>query len=161
LRRLLFLGLLASLGIAPHQAVQHREPAANHAPDDEAATKQIITLDQELNNAAVQGNMKLFEKVMPDNYVGVAPNGMILQKSLIAAHYQAGTLHYESVVDSDVQVRLHGDCAVLTAVAVVKGHDGDTDLSGTYRIMRVFLRRDAEWQIIAFQATPMRSPSAN
>jgi hypothetical protein len=86
LRRLLFLGLLASLGIAPHQAVQHREPAANHAPDDEAATKQIITLDQELNNAAVQGNMKLFEKVMPDNYVGVAPNGMILQKSLIAAH---------------------------------------------------------------------------
>jgi ketosteroid isomerase-like protein len=160
-RRLLFLGLLAWLGIAPHQATQHSEPAANRAPEDEAIRKEIISLDQELNNAAVQGNMKLFARVMPDNYVGVAPNGMILQKSLIAAHYQAGTLHYEAVVDSDVRVRLHGDCAVLTAVATVKGRDGDTDLSGTYRIMRVFLRRDAEWQIIAFQATPMRPPSAN
>jgi hypothetical protein len=46
---------------------------------------------------------------------------------------------------------------VLTAMSAVKGHDGETDLSGTYRIMRVFLKRNGEWQIIAFQATPVRN----
>ena len=81
---------------------------------------------------------------------------MILRPSLIAAHYQTGILRYESVVNSDIDVKVHDNCAVLTAISAVKGHDGETDLSGTYRIMRVFLKRNGEWQIIAFQATPVR-----
>jgi ketosteroid isomerase-like protein len=163
LPRLFLLGLLAWLAISPRQTAQTAEPLAGRASDNEATKQKILALDQELNKAAVQGNLRFFAAVMPDNYVGVAPNGMILQKSLIAAQYQAGTLHYESVTDSDVQIRLHGDgeCAVLTAVATVKGHDGDTDLSGTYRILRVFLRHSADWQVVAFQATPMRPPIAN
>jgi ketosteroid isomerase-like protein len=163
LPRLFLLGLLAWLAIAPRQKAQTAEPTVGGASDNEATKQKILALDQELNKAAVQGNLRFFAAVMPDDYVGVAPNGMILEKSMIAAHYQAATLHYESVTDSDVQIRLHGDgqCAILTALATVKGQDGDTDLSGTYRILRVFLRHDADWQIVAFQATPMRSPIAN
>jgi len=101
--------------------------------------------------------MKFFSQIMSEGYVGVAPNGMILGQSLIAAHYQTGTLRYQSVVNSDIDVKVHDNCAVLTALSAVKGHDGDMDLSGTYRIMRVFLKRNGEWQIIAFQATPMRN----
>lgn len=159
--RLFLLGFLAWLVVAPRPAAQPAEPAASRVSADEATKQKILALDRDLNQAAVQGDLKFFATVMPDNYVGVAPNGMILQKSMIAAHYQAGTLHYESVTDSDVQIRLHGDCAVLTAVATVKGRDGDSDLSGTYRILRVFLRHEADWQIIAFQATPMRPPAAS
>ncbi|GAC1661810.1 MAG: hypothetical protein NVS9B4_14580 [Candidatus Acidiferrum sp.] len=129
------------------------------APRMEEMKKQILGLDQQLNEAAVRGDMRFFSQVMSDGYVGVAPNGMILQPSLIAAHYQTGALHYESVHSSGVEVRIHGDCAILTAVSTVKGGDGDTDLSGTYRIMRVFLRRGGIWQIVAFQATPMRVPA--
>jgi ketosteroid isomerase-like protein len=122
----------------------------------ESAKKEILALDQQVNDAAVNGDVKLFAKVMSDDYVGVAPNGMILRKPMIAAHYQAGTLHYESVVNSETEVQAHDDCAILTAVSNVKGHDGDIDLSGKYRIMRVFLRRNGEWQIVGFQATPIR-----
>jgi ketosteroid isomerase-like protein len=163
LTRLFLFGLLTWLAVASHQAAQTAEATARRASDDDVTKEKILALDQELNKAAVQGNLRFFAAVMPDDYVGVAPNGMILQKSMIAAHYQAGTLHYESVTDSDVQIHLHGDgtCAVLTAVATVKGHDGGTDLSGTYRILRVFLRHDGDWQIVAFQATPMRPPIAN
>jgi ketosteroid isomerase-like protein len=160
LPRLFLLGVLAWLAVAPRRVARPAEEPATRGSDEGATQQRILALDQELNKAAVQGDLKFFAAVMPDNYVGVAPNGMILQKSMIAAHYQAGTLRYESVTDSDVQIRLHGDCAVLTAVATVKGRDGDTDLSGVYRIMRVFLRHDADWQIIAFQATPIRPPAA-
>jgi hypothetical protein len=129
--------------------------AQSDAASPEEVKKQIMALDQQLNDAAVQGNMQFFSKIMSDGYVGVAPNGMILAQSLIAAHYQAGTLRYESVVNSDIDIKVHGNCAVLTALSAVKGHDGDVDLSGVYRIMRVFLNRNGQWQIIAFQATPM------
>ena len=119
---------------------------------------QIRSLDQKLNDAAVNGNLVFFAKIMAPGYVGIAPNGMILEKSVIAAHYQSGSLHYEAVSDSDIDIRLHEDCAVLTALATVKGHDGEADLTGTYRIMRVFLRRDGDWQIVAFQATAVPAP---
>lgn len=135
-----------------------RAQVGNPTMDPQALQNEIQSLDQQVNEAAVSGNLKILGKVMSDDYVGVAPNGMILRKLVIAAHYQAGTLHYESVVNSDVEIHISGDCAVLTAIATVKGHDGDTDLSGAYRIMRVFLHRDGEWKIIAFQATPTRQP---
>jgi ketosteroid isomerase-like protein len=126
---------------------------------EDVAKEQILALDQQLNTAAVKGDLKFFAKVMSDDYVGIAPDGMILRKPLIAAHYQAGLLHYESIVRSEVEVHLHDNCAILTEATAVKGRDGDTDLSGTYRITRVFLKRSGDWQVIAFQATPMR-PSA-
>ena len=132
-------------------------PTDNRAADDETVKSQIKSLDQRLNEAAVNGNLAFFAKIMAPGYVGIAPNGMILEKSVIAAHYQSGSLHYEAVSDSDIDIRLHEDCAVLTALATVKGHDGEADLTGTYRIMRVFLRRDGDWQIVAFQATAVRA----
>lgn len=132
-------------------------PTDNRAADDETLKSQIKSLDQRLNEAAVNGNLAFFAKIMAPGYVGIAPNGMILEKSVIAAHYQSGSLHYEAVSDSDIDIRLHEDCAVLTALATVKGHDGEADLTGTYRIMRVFLRRDGDWQIVAFQATEVRA----
>ena len=129
----------------------------NRVADDETVKSQIKSLDQRLNDAAVKGNLAFFAKTMAPGYVGIAPNGIVLDKSLIAAHYQSGSLHYEAVSDSDIDIRLHGDCAVLTALATVKGRDGEADLTGTYRIMRVFLRRDGVWQIVAFQATEVRA----
>lgn len=132
------------------------ESTAKRTADDETIKSQIMSLDQQLNDAAMKGDLAFFGKTMANRYVGVAPNGMILDKSVIAAHYQSGSLHYEAVSDSGIDIRVHGDCAVLTALATVKGHDGEADLTGTYRIMRVFLRRDGEWQIVAFQATPVR-----
>ena len=129
---------------------------AQTSKDLQSVKNEIQALDQKVNDAAVSGDLQVLGKIMSDDYVGVAPNGMILRKPMIAAHYQAGTLHYAAVVNSDVEIHVHDDCAVLTAIATVQGHDGDTDLSGTYRIMRVFLRRGGEWQIVAFQATPAR-----
>lgn len=147
--------LLASFHSAPPYQTDQT------AKDPESVKSEIQVLDQRINVAAVNGDLKTLGTVMSDDYVGVAPNGMILRKTVIAQHYQAGTLHYASVVNSDIEIHVHDDCAVLTAIALVKGHDGDTDLSGTYRIMRVFLRRGTERKIVAFQATPIRQSGTN
>ena len=154
MNRLIILTLVA---LAATTTTLQTQSAQSDTVSAEEIRKQIIALDQQLNDAAVLGNMKFFSQIMSEGYLGVAPNGMILGQSLIAAHYQTGTLRYQSVVNSDIDVKVHDNCAVLTALSAVKGHDGDMDLSGTYRIMRVFLKRNGEWQIIAFQATPMRN----
>jgi hypothetical protein len=139
LNRLIILTLVV---LAATTTTLQTQSAQSDAAGVEAVKKQISALDQQLNDAAVQGNMKFFSKTMSEGYVGVALNGMILGQSLIAAHYQAGTLRYESVVNSDIDIMVHDNCAVLTAISAVKGHDGDTDLSGVYRIMRVFSKHN-------------------
>jgi hypothetical protein len=158
LRQKLTIAALCCLSMLPHPSPANLQTADNRAGGDEEIKSQIRLLDQQLNDAAVKGNLEFFAGIMAPNYVGVAPNGMILEKSFIAARYRSGSLHYESVSDSDVDIRVSGDCAVLTALSSVKGHDGDTDLSGTYRIMRVFLKREGKWQIVAFQATAVPAP---
>ena len=133
------------------------QTGGNRTSDEDTVRAQITSLNQQLNDAAVKGDLTFFGKTMAPGYVGVAPNGMILDKSVIAAHYQSGSLQYEVLADSEIDIRVHGDCAVLTALASVKGHDGETDLTGTYRIVRIFLRHDGDWQIVAFQATAVRA----
>jgi ketosteroid isomerase-like protein len=150
--------IFAALGLG-RPAFHSQSGARGHVVAD--AKEQVLALDRQLNAAAVNGDLKFFAKVMSDDYIGVAPNGMILRKALIAGHYADGSLHYESVVNSDAEVHLHDNCAILTAVTTVKGHDGSTDLSGTYRITRVFLERNGDWQVVAFQATPMRPMTTN
>jgi ketosteroid isomerase-like protein len=157
LKRGLLLLALYGISVFGQSSPINSQSTDNRTSDDEKVTAQIRSLDQKLNDAAVSRDLAFFAKTTAPGYVGVAPNGMILDKSLIAEHYQSGSLHYEAVSDSEIDIRLHGDCAVLTAFATVKGRDGETDLSGTYRIMRVFLRRGGEWQIVAFQATPVRA----
>jgi hypothetical protein len=150
------LALLVVVVLAATPVGRQSPSAQNDPVNAQVLKEQVVALDQKLNDAAVQGDVKFFSQIMSEGYVGVAPNGMILGPSLIAAHYQSGALRYESVINSDIDVKIHDNCAVLTAISTVKGHDGDMDLTGRYRIMRVFLRRDGDWRIIAFQATPMR-----
>ena len=157
MKRGLLLLALSGIFVFGQSSPINSQSTDNRASDDEKVKAQIRSLDQKLNDAAVSRDLAFFAKAMAPGYVGVAPNGMILDKSLIAEHYQSGSLHYEAVSDSEIDIRLHGDCAVLTALATVKGRDGATDLSGTYRIMRILLRRGGEWQIVAFQATPVRA----
>ncbi len=134
---------------------------AKATEDRQSVKNEILALDERVNDAAVNAGLQTLGKIMSDDSVGVARNGMILRKPVITAHDQTGTLHDSAVVNSEVEIHLHDDCAIWTAMATVKGQDGDTDLSGTYRIMRLFLRRGDTSEIVGFQATRMRSPAAN
>jgi hypothetical protein len=60
------------------------------AKDPETVKSEIRVLDEQINVAAVNGDLKTLGTVMSDDYVGVAPNGMILRKAVIAQHDQAG-----------------------------------------------------------------------
>jgi ketosteroid isomerase-like protein len=56
-------------------------------------------------------------------------------------------------VVEDVRVRVHGDTAVLTGRVTAKGRLGSgRDISGQYRYLRVFVRRDGQWRLAAYSA---------
>src|ERR1700691_6421147 len=97
---------LAAVSLLFCRAVAQAQ-AGKAAEDSKNVKSEIQTLDQQVNAAAVSGDLPTLGKIMSDDYVGVAPNGMLLRKPMIAAGFYGGARQYSSVVDSHVEIHIH------------------------------------------------------
>jgi ketosteroid isomerase-like protein len=59
----------------------------------------------------------------------------------------------ESLVNDDIQVRIYGNVAVVTARGTARGRYKGQDASGQFRYIRVWIKREGRWQAIAAQST--------
>jgi ketosteroid isomerase-like protein len=71
------------------------------------------------------------------------------------ADLKSGDLKIESSTPDDMKVQVYGNTAVVTYGTIDKGTYKGKDLSGKYRWMDVFVRRNGRWQIVAGQGTPV------
>jgi len=51
------------------------------------------------------------------------------------------------------QVRVYGNSPVVTSRAALKGQRQGQDISGQYRGIDVYVKKQGRWQIVAAQAT--------
>ena len=80
---------------------------------------------------------------------------------------EAGNLSYESWDLSELNIKvLDGDSAVATLRLDVKNgkyklpNGKEQNISGTYRSIDTFARRNGQWQIVASATTPVQAPAA-
>ena len=157
MRSVLFLALLAAATPAAAQtgagaATQQPAPAAQQGGAEQA----LIKLDRELMDATVSNDMALFKRTALDSYVFVNPGGGLEEGTQPPSGPPA---KFESLVPEDVHVRVHGETAVLTGRATVKGRLGSgRDISGQYRYMRVFIRQGGQWRLAATSVVPIEQP---
>jgi hypothetical protein len=137
------------------------DPGAQTKPTPAAASQQsgaveqtLIQLDRELMDAAVRKDKTFFQQTALDRYVFVNPGGGVQERSA-----PADGPNMESIQTETVVVRVHGDTAVLTGKAMVKGKLANgTDISGPYTYMRVFVKQKGQWRLAAMSAVPIQQP---
>ena len=157
MRTVLFIALLTAATPAAAQtgagaATQQPAPAAQQGGAEQA----LIKLDRELMDATVSNDMALFKRTALDSYVFVNPGGGLEEGTQPPSGPPA---KFESLVPQDVRVRVHGDTAVLTGRATVKGRLGSgRDISGQYRYLRVFVRQGGQWRLAATSVVPIEQP---
>ena len=61
----------------------------------------------------------------------------------------AGELKVESLQAHDTTLRVSGDTGLIFGSETANWHYRDRDLSGAYRFLRVYTRRDGRWRIVA------------
>ena len=157
MRTVLFIALLTAATPAAAQtgagaATQQPAPAAQQGGAEQA----LIKLDRELMDATVSNDMALFKRTALDSYVFVNPGGGLEEGTQPPSGPPA---KFESLTPEDVRVRVHGDTAVLTGRATVKGRLGSgRDISGQYRYLRVFVRQGGQWRLAATSVVPIEQP---
>ncbi len=117
--------------------------------------RHLRQLDDEWVKACVRRDGETLERIIADDFFFAYPlEGD--DKAQFIADVTSGNLKVEHISREQVSVRVFGNTAVLT------GRDSATwlyqgrELSGQYKIIKVYAQREGRWQLCAFQACPLQ-----
>jgi hypothetical protein len=146
--------LTLALGLALPTIVLAKEKAA--ATDVEATVKKI---EHEITDGLLKSDTSAAEKYLSSDYLGVGPDGATQNKSEFLSDVKSGTLKLESSNLSDIKVQVaDADMAVVVYRTNDKGTYKGKDITGEYRWLDVFVKRDGKWQIAIDQGTQIAKP---
>ncbi len=126
--------------------------ALGQAPKKSAATGEdvagtVAILDHVWLDAAHNHDGDTAAWLFADDFVEIHPGGFLVTKQQqvdMIANTKLGDLAIQS---SDIQVRYASpDVAVLTDTTTIRGTQGETNYSGQYRVMRVFVKQHGRWR---------------
>jgi hypothetical protein len=142
----LILTLALSLAVPTILLAKEKEAA-----DIEATVKKI---EHEITDGILKSDTSAIEKYVASDYLGVGPDGATQNKSEFLSDVKSGTLKLESSELSDIKVQVAGaDMAVAVYRTNDKGTYKGKDITGEYRWIDVFVKRDGKWQIAIDQGT--------
>jgi ketosteroid isomerase-like protein len=128
--------------------------AAPHALGQGGTVEQSIKASTEqLNQAALKGDAATYDKLLADDYISINVLGGTSTKAQILENMKSGKAKFDAIEVLDSKVRVYGDAALVIGLANVKGRSGDTDISGQYRSVRVWIKQKGQWKTVSFQAT--------
>jgi hypothetical protein len=108
---------------------------------------EIALLEERLRQAELGPNPQFFDEVLADDVVLVGQDGQpfFAKRKIVEAHQPGNGPKFVRVEMSDLQIVEHSTAAVVTC----KGTFESAQSSVTLKFMRVWVKKDNRWQIIA------------
>jgi ketosteroid isomerase-like protein len=131
---------------------------AQQLGDQDRDERELTQFVKDLNEAVVQADVVALERVLHADYVHQRPRGTIENRTQYLENRKAGRVEFESLVPDEIKVRMYGDTAIITGRSIAKGKDQYGKMDEQRRWTRVLIRRDARWQFVHFQGTPISKP---
>jgi hypothetical protein len=113
--------------------------------------EEIKALEQELRQAELGPNPEFFEKHLADEAIMVSDGKAAKMKSLVVEAHRPGKGAKFTAVDmSNMEIVDHGDAAVVTC----HGAFSAGEVVHKLKFMRVWLKKNGAWQIVAGSISP-------
>jgi len=131
------------------------DPAAHASSHSAIEIEQHIRqLNDEWVKAIMRADAEALGRIMADDFYFTYPlEGD--DKAQFIADITSGDLKIQHITREQLNVRVFGTTAVLTARDSATWLYHGRELSGQYKIMSVFAEREGRWQLCAVQACPM------
>lgn len=145
-----FLGFaLASPALAADKSEKTTAGKMSASSNEETLKK----IDLDWTNAYPSRDTAVFTRVIADDWMGINPDGTTSNKTQQIDEIKSGAFAVESMKSSDVKIRVFGNAAVITGLGTLTGKQKGKDVSGDYRYMDVYVKREGKWQAVASQVT--------
>ena len=109
---------------------------------------EIRALEEQLRQAELKPDPAFFEEAIADDAL---LDGQRAKAQVVAAHQPGPQPKFTRVEMADLEIIDHGCAAVVTCT----GHYEGASWSGSLKFMRVWLKRDDRWRIIAGTVSPL------
>lgn len=131
--------------------------------DTAAIEAELIKLERAWAEAVKNRDAETVRRVVADDAVIVYADGVVATKADEIKSVESGAVTMESwdLLDTKVTV-LDADNAFVTGRGVIKGKSKAANMktviniSGEYRILDIYARRNGQWQAVASQTTQIR-----
>jgi len=129
------------------------------------AQQEVRAVQDALIDAYTHRDPGAIDRILADDYTFVLSNGAVYTKKQIVDGFSAGGDRTITSYQRDEEaIRVYGDFAVMTYRYTSRESFQGHDESGTFRLTRIFARRDGRWQVIGGQenriAAPVSTPAA-
>ena len=115
--------------------------------------QKIIELDRQRMEAMGKKDIATLDALLSDDLIYTHSSARLdTKKSLIGA-MESGSTVYRSVVPSDVKAQDLGSAVVLTGAARISVTSNGNDINFGVRFTDVYVNRDGQWQMVAWQST--------
>ena len=128
----------------------------------EEAKKEVLKIENEMNQAIVQKDATALARIYADDLVYINGAGEVLNKSQALADYRSGNNTLVHLDHDDIQLHFHGNTIVLTGRSNSTVRYKGKDATIPRRFISVFRLIDGRWQIISHQVTDVEQhPNAH
>ena len=163
----LLVGLIVIVvsGCQPAADTNRNLAAASATPvketfDPAAIEAEVMRIEREWYSATKTHNAEAAKGFLADNAVIVYPDGTSATKAEEIRAIESGAMSADAyeMLESKVTA-INADSAFITGRSIIKngkynvpGQKKPIDISGEYRFLDVYARRDGKWQVVASQA---------
>ena len=105
--------------------------------------------DTAWNQLRLQGDAKALAPLLADDWLLTHSDGRVQHKADYLQELATRQRRNTRIDNEDVQVRQHGDIAVITGTSVQAAISDGKPWEGRFRFTRVWLLRDGHWQMLA------------
>lgn len=121
--------------------------------------QQLKRLNAELAEAEIKRDVEKLAMLLDDDYLGVDPCGLLLSKEKIISTYATGDVQLESILSSELSVRIFGRTGIITGLSLINGKTPLGEFKASFRYTDVYRKMGGDWKLVSSQLTPL-APAA-
>jgi ketosteroid isomerase-like protein len=143
---LVIFGLICAASFVAGQTMNQK------ANRDGVVEQELRKLETHWQKALTQRDVTMLDRLMADEYLLTTVSGEVVNKARVLAEVKSANATAE-VRNTDVAVRVYRDVAIVTGLVLISGKFNDKDVSTRSRYIKVYVKRQGQWRVVAAQAT--------
>lgn len=121
------------------------------------SASQVLAVEKQWNEVYKRGDIATMNSLLTDDFIITVEDGSTFSKPGYIAHTGNSTVHVQVSDMSDLQVRMHGNTAVVTGAYHEKGTDKGKAYEYRDRLTDIWMNYSGRWRLIASHYSALSS----